>query len=72
MEGGKLRGAHGDPCRRDSWQPSPTPRQTELGFLPRETRNKEVPLLWGVRGTPLPLGKATLFLKQLTWLLREP
>ena len=50
----------------------PTPRQPELAFLPRETRNKEVPLLQGVRGTPLPLGKATLFLKQLTWLLREP
>ena len=50
----------------------PTPRQPELAFLPRETRNKEVPLLRGVRGTPIPLGKATLFLKQLTWLLREP
>ncbi|XP_027382851.1 cardiotrophin-2-like [Bos indicus x Bos taurus] len=51
---------------------SPTPRQPELAFLPRETRNKEVPLLRVARGTPLPLGKVTLFLKQLTWLLREP
>ena len=51
---------------------SPTPRQPELAFLPRETRNKEVPLLRVARGTPLPLGKAILFLKQLTWLLREP
>lgn len=50
----------------------PTSRQPELDFLPRETRNKEVPLLRVARGTPLPLGKVTLFLKQLTWLLREP
>ena len=50
----------------------PTSRQPELALLPRETRNKEVPLLRGVRGTPIPLGKAILFLKQLTWLLREP
>ena len=30
---------------------SPTPRQPELAFLPRETRNKEVPLLRVARGT---------------------
>lgn len=50
----------------ESWE------KPKFGFLPRETRNTEVPLLRKVRGTPLPLGKATLFLKQLTWLLREP
>ena len=32
----------------------PTSRQPELAFLPRETRNKEVPLLRGVRGMPPP------------------
>lgn len=45
LEDGKVSGTHQNPGRRNSWQLSPTPRQTELGFLPRETRNKEVPLL---------------------------
>lgn len=69
MEGGKLRGGPRGPWPARLLAAFPTPRVTELGSLPRETRNKEVPLLWGQRTS---LGKATSSLKQLTWLLREP